>query len=128
MKRNKLKIVINRTAIDVFRFYINPKNTPLWLDSIVQEETSDWPIKVGTVYRNQNKDGRQMEYIVTGLIWDKMFELASKDGNYHVRYSHKTINSFSCELTYEEWMDKNEIQEPFTIKTLRRLKSVLEKK
>jgi len=88
MRENTLTIQINKPASEVFAFYIDPKNTPRWLDSIVKEVTNEWPIKVGTVYRNQNKAGTWNEYIITALKKKELYELISRDGNYHVRYTH----------------------------------------
>ena len=126
MKINKLTIKINKPANDVFTFYINPKNTPLWLESIVKEETNEWPVKIGTIYRNQNKDGKWTEYTVVDFRENEIFELVSGDGNYHVRYTHQPIDENSLELEYYEWVDKDEIEEPFTLEILEKLKRILE--
>jgi len=67
MKDNKITIQINKPARDVYAFYINPKNTPLWINSIVEEETNEWPIKIGTIYRNKNRQGQLTEHVVTAL-------------------------------------------------------------
>jgi len=127
MKDNKIVIIINKSPKQIYDFYINPKNTPLWIDSIIQEETSVWPIQIGSIYRNQNRQGKWMEYTVTKLQSNEVFELVSKDGNYHVRYTHKIIDNISSELEYYEWVDKGELEEPFTFTILQKLKKVLEK-
>ena len=127
MKDNKIVIIINKSPKQIYDFYINPKNTPLWIDSIIQEETSVWPIQIGSIYRNQNRQGKWMEYTVTKLQPNEVFELVSKDGNYHVRYTHKIIDNISSELEYYEWVDKGELEEPFTFTILQKLKKVLEK-
>jgi hypothetical protein len=126
MKELTLKIIINRPASDVYAFYINPKNTPLWVDSFVEERTSEWPIKIGTHYINQSKNGSWGDYTVTALKENELFEFVSKDGNYHVRYSHKPIDEKSSELTYFEWVDKGDLEEPFTIQILEKLKTLVE--
>lgn len=56
MKPLKLTAIINRSAREVFAFTIDPKNTPSWVDFIEHEETSEWPVRLGTVYRNHGAD------------------------------------------------------------------------
>jgi len=126
MKDKRILITINKTPKQIYEYYINPKNTPLWIDSIVQEETNEWPIRIGTIYRNQSKQGSWMEYVVTKLQPNEVFELRSKDGNYHVRYTHKVIDEVTSELEYYEWVDKGELEDPFTIEILQKLKDNLE--
>jgi hypothetical protein len=128
MKENRLKIIINKPSNELFAFYINPENTPLWLDFIVKEETNEFPVKMGTVYRNLNTKGKWFEYKVTIFEKNKVFELSSMDRNYHVRYTHFLIDYNTTELEYFEWVDKGELEEPFTMEILQKLKEVMEKK
>ena len=126
MQKNLLKVTINKPVNEVFTFCINPKNTPLWLDSVAAEETNQWPVKVGTMYKNQNKLGKWSEYRVTSFKENELFELASNDKNYHVRYTNRPIDNKSSELEYYEWVERGELQEPFTQEILEKLKLVLE--
>jgi len=41
MKNKKIVIQINKPIDEVFSFTLNPKNTPLWVDSVVFEETNE---------------------------------------------------------------------------------------
>lgn len=127
MKENRLTIQINKPVNEGFAFALNPQNTPKWLDSIVVEETNGWPIRIGSVYRNRNCQGEWSEYIVTAFKENQMFELMAKDGNYHVRYVYRPIDDYSFTLEYYEWVDKGEIEKPFTLVVLHKLKSILEK-
>lgn len=126
MKDNKLTIQINKPVSEVFDFLLNPKNTPLWIDSIVKEETNEWPVKVGSKYRNQSREGIWSEYTVLSLDQNESFEFVKGDNNYHVRYTFKNIDDNMTELEYYEWVEQGNIEEPFTIDLLNKLKSVLE--
>jgi len=127
MKNCKLTIKINRSAADVFQFALDPKNTPLWVDSIVKEEVNETPTKVGTLYKNVNKDGVWSEYHVTQYRESELFEFVSADNNYHVQYTLTPLGKTSCELEYLEWVELGELDAPFTMEILQKLKSALEK-
>ncbi len=127
MKNNKLMIRINKPVGKVFAFTINPQNTPKWIDSIVTEQTNEWPIKVGSIYKNQSKDGKWSGYTVSEYIENERFIFTKNDNNYHVRYIFTPKGENDTELEYFEWIDKGNLEEPFTLKTLKKLKSVLEK-
>lgn len=127
MKENKLTVKIQKPVETVFEFTTNPENTPFWIDAIEAEETSDWPIKIGTIYKNRNKAGRWSEYIVIALEPNKLFELAEKNGNYHVRYSYRELAKSAAEMEYFEWVEQGEIAGPFTQDILDKLKIVVEK-
>lgn len=126
MRENKLIIQIKKPVREVFAFLLNPSNSPLWIDSFVREETNEWPVKVGTIYRNQNREGKWAEYTVTAFKENKMFGMTSADKNYHVRYILRPINNNTTELEYYEWVEERELEEPFTVKILNKLKAVLE--
>jgi hypothetical protein len=126
MRENTLVIRINKPSSDVFAFYIDPKNTPKWLSNILEEVTSEWPVKVGTEYRNKNREGEWTEYVVTAFKENELFEMQMKNGDYHVRYSHKTLSDTAMELKYYEWVDHGDLEEPFTMDILETLKRVLE--
>lgn len=127
MKDNRLTIQIKKSSAEVFRYYINPQNTPLWWDAVVGEETSEWPPKIGTTYRSQGIHGRWSEFIVTDLKENEIFELTSKDGKYHVRYTHTPIDANTMELAYYEWMDEGDLEDPYTLEILKKLKTAIER-
>ncbi len=127
MKDNKLTIRINKPVHEVYLFTITPPNSTQWIPSVVKEEINEWPVKRETVYTLQTKEGTFSEVTVADIKSDEFIEWISKDRNYHCRYSFKPINENMTELEYYEWIDDGELKEPFTLKILQKLKSVLEK-
>ena len=109
----------------MFEFTINPKNTHLWIENVQKEETNEWPIKVGSRYRNTGDDGVWDEYEVIDLKQNELFELKMVNGTYHVRYTYKPIDTNNTEITYFEW-DENGINSPFQQMALAKLKDILE--
>jgi hypothetical protein len=126
MQKNKISIKLNKSAQEIFDFTINPDNTPLWIEHLKVEETSEFPPRVGTIYRNHDGSGNWDEYEVTDLEHGKVFELTSKDGIYHVRYRYFSISKKSSEMEYYEWVDKGELTNPFKLDVLKKLKQIIE--
>lgn len=126
MQHNKISIVINKPISLVFDFTINPDNTHLWIDSVKEEQTNEWPVRIGTIYKNCDNHDVWSTYTLVGLEENKIFELASLDGIYHVRYTYRIIDADSCELEYYEWMDEGELATPFSMHHLEALKNLLE--
>ena len=123
---HKFKREIILSGQEIFDFCLDPKNTPKWVNSIIVEQTNEWPPKVGTIYRNQNKNGVWFEYKVLALEPSVMFEFTSTASSYHVRYTLRSVNANMTELEYFEWMEEGELEEPFTLDTLQKLTSTLE--
>lgn len=98
MKSKKIIIQIDKPVSEIFQFLINHINTPKWIDSFIVEQTNEWPVRIGTVYKNQNKNGVWQEYIVSEFKENEMFVFAQKDGNYHVKYTFKPIGKENTEL------------------------------
>ncbi|HSW79390.1 MAG TPA: SRPBCC family protein [Candidatus Saccharimonadales bacterium] len=128
MKDLKLTIEINRPAKEIFDFTLNPENTPKWVDFIGHEETDEWPVKLGTIYRNRANPGAEWsEFKLSEYDPGKLFTLSKVDGSYNVRYVFKPITPDTTELEYYEWTDEVELEVPFTMESLQKLKNILEK-
>jgi len=126
VKQLKLIIQIDKSAREVFEFCLNPQNTPKWIDGILEEKTNEWPVKLGSVYRNTGDGEKWNEYTLTKFEEHKMFVMTAKDGNYNVKYTITPLGDNSCELEYFEWMEKGELESPFTIEPLQKLKQIVE--
>ena len=126
MKENKLTIRINRSIHEVFKFTITPPNSTRWIPSVIKEEINEWPIRVGTVYKLQNKDNESSEVKVIAIRENGLVEWISKNQNYHCRYTFKSIDKNITELKYYEWVNKGRLEEPFTLEILEKLKQILE--
>ena len=126
MKQNKLTIKINKPVHEIFTWLLDPKNTPLWVFSIVKEEKSENPTKLGTIYRNLGKNGKWNEYKITQFEEDKLFTFSLNDGNYKCSYTFQPLTDNEAELTYFEWVERGEINGPFSQEILEKLKKVLE--
>lgn len=118
-------VQIERPLVEVFAFTINPQNTSKWVDSVVIEETNEWPVKVGTVYRSKNKKDEWSELVLTAFEVDKTFTMAKKDTKYYVTYNFTSIEPNLTELEYI-WVDNGELTESFIQELVDNLKRVIE--
>ena len=128
MKESRISITINKPASEVFQFTINPQNTHTWIDSIKKEETNEWPVKIGSIYRNVDASGKWTEYILVNFEENKLFELSSKKGGYHVKYTYTQVDKKTCKLEYFEWVDGDKLISPLSQDVLERLKELIESK
>lgn len=126
MKENKITIIIQAPVPEVFSFTTNPVNTPKWIESITKEETNEWPVKIGSIYKNLDNSGTWNKYILVNIAENNVFELKSEDGNYWVRYTYNQISLNESSLEYYEGVNNGDIKEPFTKETLEKLKGVIE--
>lgn len=126
MKENKLTVRIDRSVNEVFKFTTTPPNSTKWIPGVVSEETNDWPIKVGTIYKLKDESGNYSEVNVLALRIGKFIEWVAKDGNYHCRYNFKKIDENCSVLEYLEWVETGDLPDPFTQEILEKLKTVIE--
>jgi hypothetical protein len=78
-------VIINKPLDEVFAASLNPKNTPLWIEGIIEEQASDSPAQLGTTYRNRGETGDWSEYAITAFEKDTTFTLSRKGGAYPAR-------------------------------------------
>ena len=126
MNKKTLTVVINKPIAEVFEASINPANTPLWIDTMAEEQTSDWPVKLGTKYKNRGHSGGWTDYEVTKFKLNELFELTQSSGEYRVEYIYTPKGETVTELQYTEWVEVGELENPLSMETLNTLKSLIE--
>lgn len=126
MREKKIVIEINCHVSKVFDFTTDPTKTHLWIDNIIHEERNESPTGVGTEYRNLNKQGKWVEYEVVRFKKNKIFEIKQKNGSYSVRYTYEPISKSKTRLTYFEWVDEGDLEDPFSLAALEKLKNLIE--
>ena len=130
MKKNTLTIDIRKPVPVVFQFTLNPKNTPKWIPSVLEEKTSDPIVKIGTIYSQktnaEKKEAKQTALVVTGFIENRRLDFHLVNGEYSCSYRYKAIPT-GTRLTYSEEKGFNgKIESPMKIKNLKMLKKLIE--
>ena len=115
MKDTKLTITINCSPKKLFDYTLNPKNTSKWIDFIEKEETNEWPVKIGTIYKNVDNQGHKQELKITELVDGETFTMANLNSPYNVRYSFASKSPNATDLEYYEWVDNGELDGPFSM-------------
>lgn len=126
MSKKTLTVLVNKPIAEVFEASINPANIPLWISTMAEEQTNEWPVKLGTKYKNRGHTGGWTEYTVSKFKENELFELSEDGGAYQVEYIYKRLGDEATELTYTEWVNGGEIENPLTIETLNKLKALIE--
>jgi hypothetical protein len=126
MKENVLSIEIAKPLEIAFTFAITPPNSKLWIPGIIDEETSEWPVRPGTIYRLKNTQGEWSEVIVKQIEQNKMVKWEIAEGTYYCKYDFERLSPRSCRLNYREWVTEGTIQNPFSQETLEGLKRAIE--
>jgi hypothetical protein len=126
MRELILSVLISRPIDSVFEYLIDPAHSPEWIDSFMEESAQPWPPRVGTIYRNLDQVGEWREYTVEAFKPPRHFGLASVATNYHVEYLLSSLGPLSTKLAYHEWVEDGELDDPFTIEPLDKLRKILE--
>jgi Polyketide cyclase / dehydrase and lipid transport len=126
MRQLILSILIDCRIDQVFDYLIDPSHSPEWILDFKEESASPWPPRVGTVYEHVARDGRRSEYRVESFKPPRHFGLAAELSSYHVEYMLSAPTATTTKLVYHEWVADGELEEPFTIEPLERLRKILE--
>lgn len=126
MHSKSYTITINKPLNEVFEATLNPKNTPLWIDGMEEEQANEQPAKLGTQYRNRGKTGDWSNYTITAFERDQTFTLSKDDGSYHVKYDFKPLDEQTTEFRYSEWEDSGVLENPLPEEAIQKLKQLIE--
>jgi hypothetical protein len=126
MKENKLTIIINKPINEVFEFTTNPKNTHLRVPFISEEISSEYPPKIGTIYRSCRENDSWSEMKVVEFNNNKKFVISDLDENLFVKYVYHDLDENGTELEYSDWMIDKDFHSPITKDVLEDLKKVME--
>jgi len=126
MEANELTIIIDRPVEEVFLYTIDPANTPTWVASIAEEKTSEWPVKLGTIYENQNNSGIWSKFKVTGFEANKLFAIENFNGEFGVEYVFSREAGEKTKLVYKELVKVGELEKPLTQEEFEKLKIAIE--
>ena len=127
MKELLSTITINRPVAEVFAFFINPANTPRWVAAITHEEASNWPVRGGTVYRNQRSDGIWAEYLVATYEPDKQFVLHQMKDGFSVGYDLQPTGENTMTLTYSIWNEDGNLPATLKLEDMQNILNMLRK-
>ena len=126
MKENKHTIIINKPIHEVFEFTTNPQNTHLWVPFISKETSSEYPPKIGTIYRSCRENDSWSEMKVVEFENNKKFIMSDLDENLFVKYIYRDLDENSTELEYSDRMIDKEFHSPLTKDVLEDLKKIME--
>ena len=130
MKKNTLTIDIEKPVDVVFRFTSNPKNTPKWVHSILEEKTSDPEVKIGTVYFQKVDNGsetpKQSALVVTGFVKNKRLDFHLVNCEYTCSYRYEKIPTGTRLIYKEENGVDGEIESPMAMENMQILKKLIE--
>ena len=122
----RLNVTIAKPTGVVFEYVLNPGNTHKWVQTITEEQASDLPPHIGTIYRNRDAGGHWTEYELTELTEGESFELVNHTNGYHVRYTLAAEGEDATYLEYFEFVEDGQLINPFTQAELEKLKQILE--
>ena len=84
----------------VFDVITNPEFTPKWVVNVVHE-TRDYPLKVGTVFKDRLRNGDRVEMTVDMLKSPALLRLT--DGEFHEKYRLHAVDKKSTLIHITEW-------------------------
>ncbi|NQZ85134.1 MAG: hypothetical protein HRU03_05440 [Nanoarchaeales archaeon] len=125
MEQNTLSIIINKPAVQVFKFTTNPSNTHLWVPFVDEEIIDKYPIKLGTIYKSR-REKYWNESKVTQFKINKLFKL--ENNKFSVKYKYEIIDENKTKLIYIETIKQGTLTNKFEIKVLEKLKHIVELK
>ncbi len=127
MGENTLTIIIDKPIKEVFKFTIDPSNTPLWAPHIKKETADPYPPTAGSIYKSKKEASDTWdELIVSEIEENKTFELRSEDNSFYVRYEYSSNGVNQTNLDYTVYLKDKDFDISFIENLLNNLKKVLE--
>ena len=126
MRENKITVIIDKPIDEVFEFTTNPKNTHLWIPFISKETSSEYPPKIGTIYKSCRENNSWSEMKVVEFENNKKFVISNFGENLFVKYIYRYLDKNKTELEYSDWMTDKDFDSPITKDVLKNLKKVME--
>ncbi len=130
MKTNTITIEIDSAVSDVFRFTVDPHNTHLWIDSVIEERINTDDVGLGTEYYQTTKamDGSvgKTKAVITGFEMHKFIEFSFTGIAYKCSYTYKPQANKTILIYSEEATDDSALENPMDKHCFERLKSLLE--
>ncbi len=127
---NILIIEVHKSAEEIFNFAINPKNTPIWLPAILEEKTSEWPPRVGTIYSQATDLGNGKKgsdaIIITEYIPYTRLAFKSKTSTYRCSYDFEEKDGVTRLVYTENSGNAAGLESPFSQESLEKLKALIE--
>lgn len=126
VKENKLTILINKSAQEVFDYSLESNNVPKWITSIKEEIPLERPVKLGTQLKNIGRNSENWNYYeVIEFEKGKTFTLKRLNGDYFVKYTC-TAKENGTEFEYFEWVANGDLDELMEMEALKLLKELIE--
>lgn len=130
MKRNIIIREINCSIQKVFDFTVNPNNTPLWINTVIEEKTDSKTINLGTRYYQLVKlpKGKIEKScaVITGFVENEFIEFSYIGTTYKCSYSYVSTEKGTILTYYEEAMKDEDLENFMTESSMDYLKALLD--
>lgn len=128
MLRSAVVVGIAAPVARVFRFCLDPRNTPKWIPSVLEERSSNAIVSIGTVFSQRVEDGNgesSNAVVVTGLVENERLDFHAVNSAYACYYRFEPVAG-GTRLSYVEEAGLDEKLVPLPESCFRSLKELIE--